>query len=120
LILDPSSANAKLSLTATIMSIALAIIAIIFSFVQSSEASRQNSKLIEEMQKSSQMVDTLNKVSEDLSKRNKKEIERWDMIDQSMKSTFDKLHNQLSSLAESSSGNGNEEMTTKINTVIDE
>lgn len=46
-LVDPASSNAKLSLTSTVLSISLAIIAIIFSFVQSSDSSRNSLSLIE-------------------------------------------------------------------------
>ncbi|WP_270164861.1 hypothetical protein [Paenibacillus sp. SYP-B4298] len=82
LVEDPNSVNAKLSLTATVLSISLAIIAIVFSFVQSSDSSRNSLSLMERFNTVAEHISRLNIEKANLKIETTEEFKRLSVLEQ--------------------------------------
>ena len=92
---DPSLVNSKLSLASTITSIALALIAILFSFVQSSDSSNQNNNLLSELAKVTTTIEKLQKVSESIEERNTERLKEFEKKKKKIKNIFNEIESKI-------------------------
>lgn len=105
---EPGSVNAKLSLAGTLASIALAIIAILFSFFQSSDSSEQNIRLIDEMRSSAKTLELLSNVAEKLeiqAQKSREEILKISDIKIEIQNEFSNFENQIKQMANKNTDN---------------
>lgn len=87
--------NSKLSLASTITSIALALIAILFSFVQSSDSSNQNTNLLSELTRVTTTIEKLQKVSESIEERNTEKLKEIDDMQIKLKNFFNEIESKF-------------------------
>ncbi|WP_313638273.1 hypothetical protein [Paenibacillus sp.] len=103
-VINPSEVNSKLSLTSTLASIALAVIAILFSFVQSSDSSTQHNALIGKVSQLSVTIVGLQGVSDSLEKKNENKINAFEELQIKIEEVFDNMESRLKSFKISSDG----------------
>ncbi|MGD0032534.1 hypothetical protein SLT67_14295 [Paenibacillus illinoisensis] len=116
---DPGRLSAELALGGTILSILLGVVAIIFSFIQSSSSSRQSEKLIDRIAKMTSTVESLSRVSDSLEKVNKQQIERIENIGTKLHGYLNEIGTKLSEDKEKPNIAGVEEVVGKINNLMD-
>ncbi|MFE4709497.1 hypothetical protein ACFRAM_01375 [Paenibacillus sp. NPDC056722] len=73
---SPGILSDQLSLGGTLLSIVLAVIAIIFSFIQSSDSSRQSLDMVEKFSNVTNTINSLNDISQNLVEQNKSQIDK--------------------------------------------
>ncbi|MCR8633479.1 hypothetical protein [Paenibacillus radicis (ex Xue et al. 2023)] len=78
---DPGMLANQLSLGGTLLSIVLAVIAIIFSFVQSSDSSRQSIEMVDKFSQVTSKIESLNVISHNLLKQNEKQFAKIKQVE---------------------------------------
>ncbi|KOY12740.1 hypothetical protein [Paenibacillus xylanivorans] len=112
---DPGRLSAELALGGTILSILLGVVAIIFSFIQSSSSSRQSEKLIDRIAKMTSTVESLSRVSDSLENVNKQQIGKIENIENKLQSYLKEIGTKLSASNEKFDFSEIEQVVEKIN-----